>query len=290
MVDSVGQQNLRTIDVSKAVEGYAEVDFVFKKYCRQSSTIGDQIVWYSKTAGEPSAVSPTTFTNISFGSDFANAEVTWSRNTARVKKFGVSGFLPMEDMMNSDVAIYDQTLRDLTRVVVKQVDTRIWDVMSESRSVVNLNSVTTTSVGGDQWDATSGLNPIKDLLRAQRLIASYGYSIDNLVLFVSPTDYESLMVYLTNNGDLAPSVSQAILSAGSITKLLNMDVVVSNNVTADYALVVSKGTTAEWKSLYGTSASIEEKKGVGTTIRVYEAGECLLINPKSACLIIDTQT
>lgn len=290
MVDSVGQQNLRTLDIDKAVKGYAEIDYVFKSYCEKKTTTGDQIRWYQKTAGDLTATAPSKVANISFGSEMTNLEVTWTRNASFVKKYGAFGFIPMEDQMTSDVNIVEQTLRDLTRAVIKQVDSRIWDVATESRSVSQLNSVTTTSVGGDQWDATSGLNPIKDLLRGQRLIASYGYAINNLVLFLSPTDYESLVVFLINNGDQYPEISAGLLSTGSLTKILNMDVVVSNNVTADYALIMSKQRTVSWYSLYDTTASTEEKKGIGTTYRVYECGEAVLTDPKSACLIIDTQT
>src|SRR3990172_2392137 len=187
MADQVEQADIRTLDIDKVVKGIADVDYVFKKYCTNSSTNGDSIRWYQQTAGDLSVTAPSTTANVSPLSLPASLAVTWTRNTSYPRKYFVSGFLSMEDMKTTDVSAYSTTLKMLTRRIIKDVDTRIWNVMSESQTAVNLNSVTTTSIGGDQWDAASlAGNPIKDLLRAQKLIMDGGYKLSDFVFFFSP--------------------------------------------------------------------------------------------------------
>ena len=291
MADTIEQADIRTLDIDKVVKGFADIEYVFKPLCKVVQTNGDSIRWYQQTNGDLTATAPSTISNVSPLSMPSQLEVSWTRNTAYPRKYFVSGFLSMEDMKSTDVGAYATTLKMLTRAITKAVDTRIWNVLSESQSASQLNSVTTTSIGGDQWDAGSYAgNPIKDLLRAQRLISTQGYSISNLALLVSPTDYESLLDWIYAKGAQASGWGAKILESGQMTSLLNMDVIVSPNVTADYALIVSKGVSGTWYSQTPTTAVSIENKGLGTEIRVWEEGEAILNDPKSACLIIDTQT
>ena|SRR3990167_3888165 len=289
MPDTVEQADIRTLDIDKTVKGFAELEYVFKKYCNVSSTNGDSIRWYKKTAGDLTATAPSVISNVSPLSLPATLEVSWTRLTSYPRKYFVEGFMSMEDMKTADVDVYAQTLRDLTRAIVKAVDARIWDIGTESRTVVDLVTVATT-VGGGTWNDETNGNPVKDLLRAQNLIAVEGYDIGNLVLFVSPLDYESLMFYIYRKGAQATGWGAAVLESGQMTKILNMDVVVSPQVTADYAAIWTKGRTVTWKTLVDTTAVSIVNQGIGTNIRVWEEGEALLTDPKSGCLITNTQT
>lgn len=287
MADNVGQADIRGLDIDKTLKGFALTEFVFKnKLCTVSSMSGDQVRWYQETSTDLTATTPSRVANMASGARFAHLEHSWTRNTSYYKKYGAECFITMEDMKGSDIDVYARTLLRLTRAVAKQVDTDIWNVITENQTAVNINSVTSTAA----WDAASGQNPVEDILEALQKIEEAGYDTTNAKIVVSPKDKKSLLTWLiTTNGDKATQYSSDLLRGGEITRLLGKELIVNVNVTADYAAVVVPGA-ATWKSFTSlTSAEIEEK-GIGSTIRVWEHGITLLTDPKMVTLISNTAT
>lgn len=290
MADTVEMQDIKGLDIDKMVKGFALTNYIFKSYCTVSSMSGDSIRWYQETAADLTATAPSQVANISPLSLFPTLEVSWTRNTSYPRKYAAEGFISMEDIKSADIDVLARTLLRLTRAVVKQVDTRIWNVITESQSPSNINSTTTTSVGGDQWDAASGQNPVKDILDAVRQIAVNNYDISNAVLFVSPLDYMSLLSYVYAQGAQTQGVANTVLTGGALTQIAGCRIVVSNNVTADYAAVVIPQVACTWKTHTDTSSRVIEDAGIGSKIRVWEIGEAILTDPSAVTLIIDTQT
>lgn len=284
-----GQSTLRGIDVDKAVKGFAEEMLIFKKYATISTTSAREIRWYQKTSGFLTATTPEAIANVSELARPFVLEQSWTRNTSYVRKYFVeSPTLSMEDIKDVDVDILATNLRDLTRAVQYQVDSRIWDVLTESRSAVNISNVTTNAA----WNAASytGVNIIEDLMEAKLNLRTNGYDPEGAILALSPLDHKSLITWLIDGkGSSIPSFSSARVEDGIVMEILGLKVVVSTLVTADYACVFIPQKSVTWKSFTPVTAVTIEDQGIGTKIRVWEEGEALLTDPKSVSLITNTQ-
>lgn len=289
MVDQRGQAEIRSLDIQKVLKGFALSEFIFKNQVTVTSTNATEIRWYQETAADLTATSPSKVANIARGAKFTRLSPTYTRNTSYIQKYGAEDKIDYEDVVSSDVPIVARTLLRLTRAVSKQVDTHIFNILTESQSVTNINSVTTTSVGGDQWDAASGQNPVKDVTRAIRLIAQNSYS-GEFQLWVSPQDYESLVVYAYGAGAQAPMIGERMITDAVLTKFAGAKVIMNENVVADYAVVsLPAKAVTYYQHTPLTNASIVDE-GIGTTYRVWEEGVAVLTDPKAVTLIIDTQT
>ena len=286
MADSVEMQDIRTLDIDKTVKGFALTEYVFKsQLCTQSTTNGDSIRWYQETAADLTATAPSVVANISPLSIFPTLEVTWTRNTSYPKKYAAEGFISIEDIKTTDIDVVARTLLRLTRAVVKQVDTDIWNVLTENQSAVNINAVTSTAA----WNATSGQDPIEDILEALQGMETNNYDSSQAVIVVSPTDYKSLMTWLiSTKGVNFTGFTSNLVQNGQMSGILGHRIIVSNNVTADYAAVIIPGA-ATWKSLTDTTSAVIEEKGIGNKYRVWEHGIAILTDPKKVSLISNTQ-
>lgn len=290
MADTAGMAEIRGIDIDKLAKGFADEDFILKKFCTQTSTAAREIRWYSKTAGVLTATSPAAVANVAELARPFVLEQSWTRNTSYVRKYFVeSPTISEEDIKDSDIDILAGNLRDLTRSVAYQVDSRIWDVMTESRTPVNINNVTTNAA----WDTASytSVNIIEDLMDAKLQIRTYNYNPEGAILLLSPTDHKNLLNWLIDGkGSSIPSFASSKLETGVVMEILGLKVVVNNFVTASYAAVVIPQRAVTWKTFTPITARTIEEVGIGTKIRVWEEGEAILTDPRAVCLISDTQT
>lgn len=288
MTDKVEQANIRTLDIDRVVRGFAETEYIFKSLVRNETTNGDSIRWYQKTAGDLTATAPQVVANISPLSQFPILEVDWTRNTSYPRKYAAEGFISMEDISSTDVQVLSQTLRDLTRAVVKQVDTRIYNVLTESQSPSDIGTSIATGTG---WDDTSGGNPILDIMSGAQAITENDYSLNGYIIAMDPKNYKDLLNYLIDvKGSSIPNFSSEKVVSGVVGELLGGRIVVSNNVVADSVFVGVPNVACAWKSFMNTTSDTTMDPGIGTRIRVWESGEAILTDPKAAFLITDTNT
>lgn len=294
MADSVGQIDIRQIDYDTLAKGFADEELVLKKYVTVQSTSSTQMVWYQKTSGFLTGVTTTAITAspialVAFRAQPTVAGPTWTKNTSYVKKFMVeSETISIEDVRESRLDVLKVTTRDLVRAVGNQVDTRIYNVLTESLSPSAIN--TTASIQ-DGWDDDATGNPIKDILIGNRKIRAQGYDISRVILYINPVEYQNLMNYIINiKGSSIPEFSSKVLEQGVLTKLLNNEIVVSQNATTDYALQFVPMRAATWRSFMPMTAVTLQEEGIGVKVRVWEEGECLLTDPKAVHLITDTVT
>jgi hypothetical protein len=291
MVDTSGMADIRGIDIEKAVRGFADEQNIFKKFVNNSKTSAREIRWFSKTAG---ILAPATTTGIT-GSQIANiatgarprvAEPSWTRTTSYVKKYFVeSPPIMEEDIKDTDVDILASMIQGLVRAVQYQVDQRIINVLTENYTPVNIQTGVATA---DGWDDTATGDPILDLLKAKQAIRSFGYNPEGAVLAINSIEHKNLIHYLISvKGSSIPQFSSERTKDGVVQNLLGLRVVVSENVTTDYALVFVPGS-ATWKSFMEITGVTIKDPGIGRTVRVWEEGECLLTDPKAVYLITDT--
>lgn len=286
MADTVAQADLWGLDVDKVAKGFADEDLIFKKYVSVSTTSNREIRWYQKTSGFLTATSPAT-TTIVPGAQPSVIEQTATRQTSTpIKYMHESPWFAPEDIKNSDLDMKAINIRDIVRAVGYQVDAAIWNVMTENQSPTNINSVTSTAA----WDAASGQDPVKDVMEMKRKIRENGYNPEGAELFLSSKDHESLVVWLiSTKGSSIPGYSSERVKDGVVMGFLGCNVVVSENVTADYACLARSNQAVTWKQFGPMTATTITDEGIGTKIRAWEDGVALLTDPKAVSLLSNTQ-
>lgn len=288
MADTVEMQDIRGLDIDKAVKGFALQSYIFKNDCTVSAMSGDSVRWYQETAADLTATAPQAVANISPLSTFPTLEVSWARNVSYVKKFAAEGFLSMEDIKSADIDVLARTLLRLTRAVTKQVDTAIYNVLSENDTPVNINTVATNAA----WNTASytGVNIIEDIMDAKYQLELYNYTSQGATLYLSPLDYKSLVTWLIDSkGSSIPNFSSEKVSSGTVMQFLGCNIKVTPSVTADKALLAQTSQACTWKSFQDTTSRIIEEPGIGSKVRVWELGIPILTDPRAVCLITNTQ-
>lgn len=299
MADTSAQADIRGIDIDKLAKGFADEDNVFKKFVNNSTTSAREIRWYQKTSGfldstDTSGITATHISNTSAKSRPVVVEQSWTRQTSYVKKYFVeSPVLSDEDIKDSDVDILATNVRDLTRAVARKVDLRIFSVITEADAatptIPNPTNVNTTAATADGWnDAVTG-DPITDILVGKRKIRAQGYNPEGSVLAMNSIEHQFLLTYLINTkGSSIPSFAAEKVASGVVMEILGCNVLVSENITTDYVIQWVPSRAATWKSFMPITAVTMKDPGIGTKIRVWEEGECILTDPKAVHVITDT--
>lgn len=294
MADSNAQADIRGIDIDKLAKGFAEEQSILKGLVNNSTTSAREIRWYQKTSGfldspDTSGITASQIANVSMKARPFVVEQSWTRNTSYVRKYFVeSPVLSDEDIKDSDVDILATNVRDLTRAVQNQVDLRIYNVLTESDTPVNINTNASTAA----WDAASGQDPIEDIMEAKMNIRNYGYNPnEGGVLLVRPAGEKALITWLiSSKGASIPNFSSDKITSGKVLEILGLTMYVTPSVTADKAVVCIPQKAVTWKSFMPISAVKIEDPGIGTKIRVFEEGEAILTDPRAVNLITNTET
>jgi len=290
MADSVGMADLRAENVERIVKGFALQEYRMKQLVMVQSSSAWQESYYKETKTELSGGTGSEVEGIPRLANFPYGEVTWTKTSSYMKKHGMEGVISWEDAITNNVDVIARTLLRIARAVVRSVDAEIWDVLTESRSVSTINSVTIAA--GDEWDSATIANrdPIQDILNAKKEIAVDNYDPDNGrgMLALSPTDYANLLgnANVRNAGQF---YTDSATRNGVVGRIAGLTVIVSNSVTADYALVCISKECGTWKEAVPLSVRVIEEPGIKYTIRAWEIGTTQLTNPEACCLIINTQ-
>lgn len=288
MADSVGMADLRAENVSKVVTGFALQEYTMKQLCIIEKSNSWKETYQKETAADLTGGTGSAVEGVPRLANFPYGEVTWTEASSRLVKHGMEGVISWEDAVTNEIDVVARTLLRVARAVAKSVDAEIWDVITESRSASNINSVTITA--GDEWDSATIANrdPIQDILNAKKAIAEQNYNPDRGgYLLVNPKDYANLLgnANVRNAGQF---YTDEVTRNGKVGRILGLNVVVSNSVTADYAAVVIAKEAATWKEAKPLTVVTIENPGIGYTIRAWEVGTCQLKNPKAVCLISNT--
>ena len=260
MADSSGQAEIRGIDIDKLAKGFADEDVIFKSVILNSKTSNREIRWFQKTAGFLTGPTTTGITDSQIANTAQGAlpiitGPSFTRNTSYVRKYMVdSEVITAEDIKDSDVDILGTTIRDNIRGVAYQVDQRIWNVITENLSPVNINTAAATGSG---WDDTTNGNPILDIETGKQKIRSNGYKINNgnrPVLAMNSIEHKNLINWLiTVKGSSIPNFSSEQIKKNVVMELLGCDIVVSETATTDYVAMWIR-EAATWKTFMPLTA------------------------------------
>ena len=293
MADNSGQALIRGMDVDKLAKGFADEEMVLKRFVTNTTTSAREIRWYQKTAGfldstDTSGITASQIANTAYGSRPVVVEQSWTRNTSYVRKYFVeSPLMTDEDIKDSDIDLLAGNIRDLVRAVERQIDIRIYNVLTESNGtipvVVNINQVQSS-----RWLSGS---PILDIMTAKKKIRAQSYNPEGAIIYMHEDDHTDLLYNLINvKGSSIPSFASQKIETGIVMEILGARVVVSHNATSGNPVMFVPSRAATWKSFTAITARNIDEVGIGTKIRVWEEGECLLTDPKAVCLISGSQT
>ena len=284
---TVETNTIRGLDIDKMIKGFALTNYIFKGMVNNSTTSGDSVRWYQETAADLTLTSPS-FLETSPLSQFEQAEVDWTRNTAYPKKYAIEGTISREDIKSADIDVLARTILRLTRAVVKKVDSVIYNVMSEDQTPATIGTAAATGTG---WDDLTNGNPILDIMAGLQAIAENDYDTSGCIVAMDPKNYKDLLNYvITVKGSSIPAFASSTVQTGVVGTLVGCKLVVSNNVVADSVWMGLPKTAVTWKSFEGLHSETENIMGKGTKIEVWENGVAILTDPKAAYLITDTNT
>jgi hypothetical protein len=289
MADSVGMADLRAENVERIVKGFALQEYVIKNLVMVQSSSSWSETFYKETAADLTGGTGHAVKGVPRLAAFPAGEVTWTKSTSYMEKYGMDGVISWEDAITNNVDVIARTLLRVARAVVKAVDTEIWNELTENQSASTINSVTIAA--GNEWDSATIANrdPIQDILNAIKEISTDNYNPHNGngYIVLNPKDYANLLgnANVRNAGQF---YSDDVTRNGRVGKLLGLGVVVSNTVTAEYAAVVVAKECATWKEAVPLTVKTIEEPGIKYTIRAWEIGTTQLTNPEAVCLIENT--
>lgn len=286
---TVGETDLRAEDIQRIVTGFALAQYRMKQVVMVKKGSSWTDTYYRETATELTGGTGSTVEGIPRLANFPYGEPVWTKKTGKVLKHGMEGVISWEDKLLDKIDVIARTLLRVARAVAKSVDDEIWDVLTESRTVVDINSIVIAA--GNEWNSATIANrdPIQDILNAIKEIQEDNYDPlgGNGYLLVNPKDYANLLgnANVRNAGQF---YSPDVTKNGRVARLLGLSVIVSNSVTADYAAVVVGQECGTWVQAEALTVRTIIEEGISYTIRAWELGVAQLTNPKAVCLITNT--
>jgi len=291
MPDTVGQVNLRAENVERVVKGFAELEYKFLQAVTVQSSSSWIESYYRETGATLTAGATENIKGVARGAQPPSGEPSWTKVSSYIDKYMFDGYIYEEDILTDAFDIQARTLRKVSQAVTGSVDGAIWDDLTEDRTVVNINNVTIAS--GSEWDSATAANqnPLGNILSAMQLIAEDNYTevYQGGFLFVSPKGYADLMNNATVR-NASQTVNASDQSNGRMGRILGLTIVVSNNVTVDYAAVTAGKIAATWKEVQPLKVDTSYTDvGVRYRVRAWQYGITQLVNPGAVCLITNTQ-
>jgi len=284
MVETAGQALIRDVDITKGAMAFEEEALIFKPLISSKPTKSREVKYWSKTTGYLTLTSPAKLSNIAPGARPFVAETSWTPATVYTKKYMLdSPMINLEDESDSEVQVFLDNAKDVVEAIANDEDGDIWDIASEDQSPDLINSTAATAT----WNAASGQDPFEDIMEAKMEIREQTKrSIKNGKLLLNAKGEKDLLVWLVSTkGSSIPNFASEKVGSGTLSGIAGLDVVVSENVTATFAMVADLKQAVEYRQFKPLQTWIITEEGIGRKIRVSTNGIAILRKPKYISLI-----
>lgn len=279
-----GEVALRAENIDKLIKNIAARKFVIKSnIATVMSTNAWENTYYRETVRELGSVD-----DIPRNAAFPQDNVSWEKKTDRLQKFGLESEISWEDASTNNVPIVKQTAFRIANRIALGVDRHLWNVLTESQSPDQIHEQATSAT----WDnaTRSDRIPHEDIAKAIRLITDselQAYMPNTLLL--SPYDYTHVVTndYVMDSFDAS---NPQLMQSGNLGTLLGLSTIVSPVVTADKAAVCQAKVSLTYRQAEALRTITKQEEGRHWTLRGWEIGVGQLTDPKSVCLITDTQS
>ncbi len=288
-MSQIGDTALRAEVVDRVIKKFTNLSYKFKQALSISTTNAWKNTYYTEASAALVGKTGNAVKGIPRGANFPQATVEWVKKSAWLEKYGLEDNIFWEDILTNDIDVQSRTLFKIAEGVVAGVDGEIWDVLTENQAATPTDIQHFTISGNRHWDVASAAI-IDDLMRAKQMLAEFNYPTSNLQCFISPKDHRSIVKYLADSGAQFPSIGEDMAKNGRVGKLVGIQLIQSNNVTASMALVVVPKICGTWKSAVPltTNTTVDPFKSV--RIRAVEIGVTQLHQPKAVVRIAGTQS
>ena len=241
--------------------------------------------YYRETAAELTAQgNNNSIQGVARGAAFPHVDPSWTKFSGVQVKFAAEANVFLEDKLTDAIDVQARTILRVARSIAKQVDDYIYTELS---TAVGIN----TAAASGNWDSATVAeqNPINDILEGIQFMSEDNYdALQNGFILLSPKDYRSLLQNskVINN----PSFKTAdVVSNGVVGQIVGLNIIVSNAVTADEALIVIGQRAATWKGAVPLTSAVIEDQGIKFTIRSWEEGQVQVTDPEAIHKITNTQ-
>lgn len=279
MADTTGMQDIRGLNVNNIVTGFALQNFILKPLLRNSSSSKWQERYYTETAADLTATSPSVMKGINRLSTFPLLEVSWTQVNSYHQKHGAETVISWEDAISNDVPVIERSLLRIARAIAKSVDDEIYTQLV-STVVGPLSGAATIG-----W-ASASANPVADVNEAIRAIQAQSYNTTNAVLVINSRSFADLKNYLTHTkGASIPSWSSQIAQNGKVMEFMGLSVLQTDSVAASGALVLIPQEVGNYLQLQAQQTETIPDPGIKYTIRSWEIGVVQVTNPDAVYFI-----
>ncbi len=281
--DQTGTVGLRKEVVDKFLKGFAPNRYVMKQAVSIDSTSANKNTFWR---ADPDVLSDVTGNNtegLVRGEAFPQLVSEFQEISAFIVKYGVKDNVFWEDIRTNNINVIKRTLTKLTEKIISKVDARIYSVLSDGGTPVDIQSVTIT--GAAYWDAASAAI-VDDLMFGTQLIGEKNYSTENLMIFVNHKTFRAMNNFLYEKGAQAPSAGDAVAANGRVAKIAGVGTIIVNNVVpSSEALMVVPKICGTWKSSFALSSATKDEAFTGTTVSICEEGTTQLTDPDAVVLL-----
>ena len=285
MADQVGMADIRGENISRAVKGFALMEYKLKQVLLEQSSSKWTETYYKETSTELTAGGETfNVKGVARGAAFPHVDPSWTETQGRHVKFAAEGLVFLEDKITDAIDVQARTILRVARAIANAVDSYIYTELSGASGI-------NTAAAVANWDDTTiaDRDPIRDILTGIQYLQEDNYdALQNGYLLLSPLDYTNLMMNskVINN----PSFKTAdVVSNGVVGQICGLKIIVSNNVTADEAMIIVGQRAATWKSAVPLTSAVIEDQGINYKIRSWEIGQIQVTDPEAIHVITNTQ-
>lgn len=226
-------------------------------------------------------------TQIPRDAEFYSDQVILDDLDVRPRKFGLESRVAWEDTIVTGPNIPQRTTIRIGNRVARGVDTRIWNILTDNQSAVDINTLAVSAT----WDNATRANriPHEDIAEAVSVVMRpvlQAYTPDTLFLNAKEYAFVRTNDYVMSSFD---SSGPALMERGIMGMLLGLTVVVNPVVTADYAAVADAKKSLTWAEVAPLTTNVEDHPGKYVGFSAFEYGNAALTDPKAVCLITDTE-
>ena len=300
MVDTIGQAEIRGIDINKTAIVFGEEESILINFVVKSPASARELRYYQKASGfldTIPAIGTQALSQIPKASEGAipvKIKQKWTRLSAGILLFKAeSEMITIEDIKDNDVDIFNTHLKDIVRGVVNQRDIHIYSVFIEAAAATpttpNPTTILNTVAVADGWDDLVTGNPIFDLMKGNQLIRSQGNKTQDIIAYMNPIEHLNLVNYLiTVKGSSLVPMAAELAKSGAVGMVAGNTIVVSENATTDFVLQFIPNSAVTYREFMPLSTAIIDEPLVGKTIRVATEGVAYINDPNKIHLIKDT--
>ncbi len=280
--DQTGTVGLRKEVVDAFLKGFAPNKYVMKQAVAISSFTGNKSTFFRADPDVLSDVTGNDSEGLVRGEAFPQLVVEFQEIQNFVVKYGVKDNVFWEDIRANNINVIKRTLEKLTEKVISKVDARIYAVLSDGGTPVDIQSVSIANT--DYWDGSSAAI-VDDLMFGTQLIGEKNYSTANLMIFVNHKTFRAMNNFLYEKGAQAPNAGDAVASNGRVAKIAGVGTIIVNNVVpSSQALMVVPKVCGNWKASFPLSSATETEPFTGTTVSICEEGHTELTDPDAVVL------